>query len=420
MKRLALLFLPIFAHADTWPAFRGPTGDGHSKATGIPLEWSETKNVGWKTPIPGKGWSTPLVSETQIWVTTATEDGKEMSYLCLDRKTGKVLKETVLFKNATTEPLGNPVNGYASPTGILDGDHVILHFGSYGTACIDTKSFQVLWERKDLPCRHYRGPGSSLFGYKNLVVLSMDGVDVQYLVALDKATGKTVWKTDRSTKWDDLQPDGKPKAEGDMRKAYTTPTLVKFPNGKEHLVSSGSKASFAYDPSTGKEIWTATYNGYSNASSPGFANGVIYLNTGYGKANLLAIPIDADSQGDLTSKISWQQTKRMPLRSSPLMVNDHIFVTSDDGHAAFLDPKTGEPAWSERQTALFSGSPILVEGKILVCGENGDCIWLDPSPTYKLISQSKLDSGMLASPVAVDHELYLRTRTHLYRIEEKK
>lgn len=417
MKYLILVILSTVANADTWPAFRGPSNNGHSKAMGVPLIWDDTKNVKWKTPIHGKGWSTPIVTETQVWLSTATEDGKEMSVVVLNRKTGEVLHDAVVFKNDKTEPLGNRVNGYASPTGLLDGERVLLNWGSYGTCAVDTKSFKVLWERRDLSCRHFRGPGSSLCDFGSLVILSMDGVDVQYLVALDKATGEAKWKTDRSTKWDDIDANGQPKADGDFRKAYATPIIISFPNGTHHLVSSGSKATFGYDPATGKELWTVTYNGFSIASSPLYADGVVYLNTGYGKSIQLAIPLSAESRGDLTSQIKWKQVKRMPLRTSPLAVNQLIFLVSDDGHASALDPKTGEPVWSERQPDLFSASPILVEGKLLFCGENGNCIWLDPSPTYKVIGQNKLPEGMLASPVAVDRELYLRTRTHLYRVE---
>jgi outer membrane protein assembly factor BamB len=419
MMRFLFLLLPAFTYAGTWPAFRGPTNDGHSPATGIPLTWSETEHVTWKTPIPGKGWSTPLVSETQVWVTTATEDGKEMSVLCLDRKSGKILHQEILFKNDVTEPLGNPVNGYASPTGVLVGETVVIHFGSYGTACLDTKTFKKVWERRDLPCRHYRGPGSSLFHYQNSVILSMDGVDVQYLVALDLKTGKNIWKTDRSTAWNDLQPDGKPKAEGDMRKAYTTPCLIKFADGKEHLVSSGSKATIAYNPADGKELWFASYTGFSNASSPVFDKGRVFFNTGYGKANQIGLDIAGDSKGDLTSKIAWTQTKRMPLRSSPVIANGLMFVVSDDGHLSCVDPATGDVIYSERLPGLFSGSPVLVEGKLLLCDEAGNSYWIEPSREFKQLATSKLDTGLLASPVAVDNELYLRSKTHVYRVEGK-
>lgn len=413
------LLIPTIASAGIYPEFRGPTGDGHTTATNVPMEWSEEKNVTWKTPLAGKSWSTPLVSEDKVWLSNATDDGKEMSGFCLDRKTGKILFQEVLFKNDHAEPLGNPVNGYASSTGILYGNRVLFHFGSYGTCALDTTTYQKLWERRDLPCRHYRGPGSSLFNYKETVILSMDGIDFQYLVALDKATGKTIWKKDRSTKWTDVLPDGRIQAEGDMRKAYTTPILINVPGFGDQLISTGSKASFAYEPATGNEIWFSTFPGYSNASRPAFADGKVYINTGYGKATLQAFAVTAETKGDITSTMLWEQKKRIPQRSSPLIVNGMIIVTSDDGQTSALDPATGESIWSDRLPDNFSGSPILVEGKILCCGEQGNSYWVEAGKEFKILAQNKLDAGMLASPVAVDHELYLRTKTHVYRIEHK-
>jgi outer membrane protein assembly factor BamB len=421
--RLICCLLPATLLAETvgtWPEFRGPQRDGTTPAKSLPLEWSDEKNVVWKTAVTGKAWSTPLVNATQVWLSNATEDGKEMSVVCLDRATGKVLHDAVLFRNATTEPLGNPVNGYASPTGLLSETDALVHFGSYGTAAFDSKTFKVKWERRDLPCRHYRGPGSSLFAYKNLVILTMDGVDVQYLVALDRATGKTIWKSDRSTAWNDLDEQGKPKAEGDMRKAYTTPLLIVFPDGAEHLVSTGSKATIAYDPATGKELWQVTYDGFSNASSPVYRDGVVYFNTGYTKSKQIALPVNSKSRGNLTENIKWTQTKRMPLRTTPLTLEVGLFTLSDDGHASLLDYATGEPIWSERLGDLFSGSPLLVEDRILCVGENGHCFWIAPTKSFQLLGQNKLPSGMLASPVAVDDSLFLRTRTHCYRIRAAK
>ncbi|MBP7950841.1 MAG: PQQ-binding-like beta-propeller repeat protein [Verrucomicrobiales bacterium] len=416
---IALLSLAFPAFADTWPAFRGPNGDGTSTARGLPMEWSETKNVTWKTPIPGRGWSTPVVSDSQVWLTTATEDGREMSIYCLDRKTGAVLHQEVLYRNHNPEPLGNPVNGYASPSGFIEPGRVFLHFGSYGTACFDTATFKKIWERRDLPCRHYRGPGSSLFAYKSLLIVSMDGVDVQYLAALDKATGKTAWKTDRTVDFKDLDQDGKPKQEGDMRKAYTTPILATFPDGKQHLVSTGSKATYGYDPASGKELWFITYDGFSNASSPVYADGLVFVNSGYGKANLYCVPVTSQSRGDLTSTCRWEQTKRMPLRSSPVVTGGLVYLVTDDGQATALDIASGEPVWSERLRGNFSASVLLAEGRLLFCGEQGNSSWVQPGRTFTILATNQLDTGLMASPVAVDRELYLRTKTHVYRIEKK-
>ena len=419
MKSLSLFaFLPLLAavsHANDWPQFRGPTADGHSPATGLPTEWSETKNVKWKTPIPHKGWSTPLVSGTQVWLTTATADGHDFFVLCLERATGKVLHEAKLFHSEKPEPLGNDLNSYASPTGVLSGGHVFVHFGSYGTACLDTTTFKEEWRRTDLPCRHYRGPGSSLFDWKDTLILTMDGVDVQYLCALDKKTGKTRWKTDRNTEFGDLGPDGKPVMEGDLRKAYTTPVLITAA-GKPQLISSGSKATVAYDPDTGKELWRTTYKGFSNASIPAWHDGVLAINTGHGKANLQAFKIDETATGDITGKLLWEQTKAIPTRSSPVTVDGIIYMNGDNGILAAVDFKDGGLLYNERGPANSSASPIYADGKLFFCDERGTTTILKPGRTFGKIAANTLPDGIMASPVAAGKELFIRTKAALYCI----
>jgi outer membrane protein assembly factor BamB len=244
-----------------WAQWRGPHATGVSSTANPPLKWSETENVKWKTAIHDKGWSTPVVWGKQVWLTTATEDGKGMFALCVDRDTGKILLDKKLFVNTKTEPLGNDVNCYAAPTPVIEAGRVYIHFGSYGTACLDTKSFKSLWERRDLPCRHYRGPSSSPILFENLLIITLDGVDKQYTVALDKKTGETKWKTDRTAEWNDLDNEGKPYMEGDMRKAHSTPVLVGV-EGQPRMVSVGAKAAYMYDPRTGKEIWKIDTTGF--------------------------------------------------------------------------------------------------------------------------------------------------------------
>ena len=429
---ICLVQLTVFsASANQWPQFRGPDGNGHadSDATGLPTEWSDTKNVKWKTPIPHKGWSTPLVSDTQVWLTTATAEGHDFFVLCLDRATGKVLHEAKLFHADKPEPLGNDLNSYASPTGVLNDlvtasfnggpvrqrGEVFLHFGSYGTACLDTATFKEVWRRTDLPCRHYRGPGSSLFDWKDTIILTMDGVDVQYLCALDKKTGKTRWKTDRNTEFGDLQPDGKPQMEGDLRKAYTTPVVITVA-GKPQLVSSGSKATAGYDPDTGKELWRTTYKGFSNASIPAWHDGVLAINTGHGKANLQAFKIDETTTGDITGKLLWEQTKAIPTRSSPVTVNGIIYMNGDNGILAAVDFKDGSLLYNERGPANSSASPLYADGKLFFCDEHGTTTVLKPGRTFEKIAANTLPDGIMASPVAAGHHLFIRTRTHLYCI----
>lgn len=414
---LCFLFLPLLplAAADSWPGFRGPHGNGHADAANLPETWSETENVRWKTPVPHRGWSTPLVHGNQIWLTTATEDGHDFSALCLDRATGRVLHETKLFHADKPEPLGNDMNGYASPTGWLEDGRVFLHFGSYGTACLATDDFRVLWKRTDLPCRHYRGPGSSLFNWKDTIILTMDGVDVQYLCALDKATGATRWRTDRNTEFDDLGADGKPVDNGDYRKSYTTPVLVEV-DGKPQIVSSSSKATVAYDPDSGREIWRTTYKGFSNASLPAVAGNLVAINTGHGKANLQAFRITAATTGDITGQLVWEQTKNIPTRSSPIVAGGLIFTTSDQGLIGAIDPADGSLLFSERTGGSISASPLFADGKLFFSTERGDTTVVKPDRTFTKTAVNRLDDGLMASPVAAGNCLYLRTRTHLYCI----
>jgi len=414
------LSLPAMAN-ESWPHFRGPTQQGHSDSTGLPLKWSEKENVKWKTAIHGKGWSTPVIHGNQVWLTTATPDGKENSIVCLDRDTGAVLHDRVIFKNEVVEPLSNPLNAYASPSPAIEDGRIYVHFGSYGTACVDTKTFKNIWERRDLPCRHYRGPGSSVTLFEDSVILTMDGVDVQYLVALDKKTGETKWKTDRTTDFKDLdEKTKKPKAEGDYRKSYTTPVIVDVGGGAMQMMSPGARAAFAYDPRTGKEIWHITFPGFSNAASAVFGDGLWYINTGHGKAEIWGVK--PDGKGDVSqSHVVWKQTRNMPLQGSPVFASGLLFNVNDGGIATCVDAKTGDLLYSERLgdgKEQYSASPIFADGRVYFFGREGLGSVVAPTREFKLLAANKLDAGMMASPAVAGKSLFLRTKTHVYRIEQ--
>ncbi len=253
MRICLALFISVLAiQAAHWNQFRGPEGTGHTKAD-LPLTWSETENVAWKTAIPGRGWSSPVLWENQIWLTTATPDGKQLTVLCLNALTGKILHQQKLFDVAEPQ-FAHKFNSYASPTPVVEAGRAYVSWGSPGTACIDTKTFKVLWTRRDLDCDHFRGAGSSPILWNNLLINNHDGADAQYVFALDKQTGKTVWETPRSVDFQDLDPEGKPKRDGDMRKGYSTPHIITL-NGKPTLLSSGAMAHYAYDPADGRELW---------------------------------------------------------------------------------------------------------------------------------------------------------------------
>ena len=404
----------------TWSDFRGPWGNGlatavDEKPRGLPLHWSETENVRWKTAIPHRGWSTPVVADGQIWLTTATADGQDYFVICVDAGSGAIRLNERLFHSDDPEPLGNDMNGYASPTPVLEAGRVYVHFGSYGTACLDATTHKVLWQRTDLPCRHFRGPGSSPILFADLLILTMDGVDVQYLVALNKVTGRTVWRTDRTADWNDLGADGKPVSEGDLRKAYSTPLVVDV-NGTKQMLSVGAKALYAYDPASGRELWKVNHRAYSGAARPVYGKGIAYMITGFGKTDLFAI--DVSGRGDITdSHVLWKTSSGMPRTPSPVLVGDLLFTVSDTGTATCLDAATGARIWREFVRGHHAASPLYADGRIYYFDQQGKTTVLKASREYEALATNTLDGGFMASPAVSGKALLLRTKTHLYRIE---
>lgn len=402
------------ARAD-WPEFRGPTADGQVGAAGLPLTWSETENVKWKTEIPFRGWSTPVVLGGQVWLTTATLDGHDFYAMCLDAATGKILFNEKLFHNDTPEPLGNAVNGYASPSPAIEPGRVYVHFGCYGTACLDTGTFKVLWQRTDLPCRHYRGPASSVILFENMVILTMDGADVQYLVALDKQTGKTVWKTNRSVKFNDAEGFQKFAKDGDLRKAHSTPFITTV-DGQPQMVSPGAKAAYAYDPRTGRELWMVRYGCWSAAARPLVSKGLALILTGAGKTELWGVRLGG--QGDVTdTHVAWKWEKSAAKTASPVIVDDLLYMVNDDSTVTCLEVATGQLVWRERIGGNFAASPIVADGRIYFPNQQGKTTVLKPGRTFAPIATNTLDIGCMASPAVDGKALYLRTKTHIYRIE---
>lgn len=404
-----------------WPDFRGPDQSGHAGRTGVtnriglPLQWSESENVKWKTPLPHKGWSTPVIHGDQIWLTTATPEGREFFAVCVAASTGKILYNERLFHCETPEPLGNNLNSYASCSPVIEPGRVYVHFGSYGTACLDTQSFKVLWQRTDLPCKHFRGPGSSPVLFKDLLILTMDGIDFQYLVALDQKTGRTVWKTDRTANWNDLEADGQPRGGGDFRKAYSTPLLIDFA-GRKQMLTVGSKAAYSHDPATGKEIWRLNHPGFSAAARPVFDGTNAFIATGNGKGEMLCVRVDG--QGDITdTHIVWRNGRGFPRMPSPVLAEGLLFMVSDSGIASCLEAATGQELWQERLGGDYAASLLYADGRVYCFGQDGKATVLKAARTYEVLMSTKFPAGFMASPAVAGHALILRTKTHLYRIE---
>lgn len=421
-----LCLLASFSQAaDNWPQYRGPDGDGKSSSRNLPLTWSETNNVKWKTPIHGRAWSSPVIWDNQVWLTTATEDGTQLFAVCVDRDSGKIVHDLKLF-TVEKPQFAHKFNTYGSPTPVIEADRVYVTFGSPGTACLDTKTGRVLWQRRDLECNHYRGAGSSPILVGDLLIMSYDGSDHQFIIALNKQTGATVWRQERSIDFKDLLPNGKPEAEGDWRKAYATPHLATL-DGQPTLLSQGAKAFYAYEPKTGRELWRVEErSSHSGSARPSIGHGLIFLNTGWSSGQILALRpgrngevIDANSNTTATAtlQVVWKNKRNVPKKPSLQLVDDLLYSIDDGGMAACLDAKTGTEVWRERVGGNYSASPLYADGKLYFFSEEGKTTVLEAGRQFKKLAENTLADGFMASPAAAGKALYLRTKSALYRIE---
>ncbi len=390
--------------ADSWNGFRGSTGDGHADAA-LPLEWSETRHVRWKTPLPGKAWASPVEADGRIWLANATEDGRRLSAVCVAADTGAILHDVTLFEPADPA-FCHPYNSHASPTPVIVGDRVFVSFGSAGTACLDAAAGTVLWKRDDLACDHHRGPGSSPIADDGLLFMNFDGVDVQYVVALDQATGQTVWRTDRTT---DYGTDN-----GDFKKAYCTPTIVEH-DGRRELVSPGAVATIAYDPRTGVELWKVAHGGYNAAARPLHAGGLVVIVTQGGDRIVAVRP---GGSGDVTqTHVAWKFGKATPTRPAPCVVGEHLYMVSDTGIFTCLELASGRVVWQGRREGRHSAALLESQGRLYACDEDGTTVIVAASPDgFRILAENRLDAGCMASPAVVGEDLLIRTKTHLYRI----
>lgn len=307
------------------------------------------------------------------------------------------------------------MNCYATPSPAIEPGRVYVHFGSFGTACLDTATGKVLWKRDDLPCRHYRGPSSSVVLFENLVILTMDGVNLQYHVALDKQTGRTVWRTDRSVVWNDEHIPGQMAKDGDLRKAHSTPLVVSV-GGKPQMFSAGAKAAYAYDPRSGRELWKVQYNDWSVAPRPLYDQGLVFFVSGLTKRELLAVK--PGGEGDVTgTHVAWKLGTRIGKYASPLLVDGLIYTAAEESFVTCLEAASGQVVWTERIDGKYAASPVYADGRLYFFDQQGKTTVLKPGRTFEVLATNTLDNGFMASPVVSGKAFYLRTRSHLYRIE---
>ncbi len=438
MNRLALFLFLLSSVAlqgtDVWPQFRGPQGNGVAKASNVPVKLDPGKNLEWRTPLPGKAWSSPVIADGSIWLTSAVEvapsedevekllaeDGVEpkkfkqkqiaksirLLVLEVDLKSGKLKREIELAVAEKPDSI-HKQNSYASPTPFLEDGKLYAHFGTYGTWCLDTESGDVLWETR-LPLEHSVGPGSSPFIFKDLLILICDGVDAQYVAALDKHSGDEIWRKYR--------PEMRAKS-GDQKKSYCTPIVVTPKGGKPQLICMGSQWLISYEPATGDEIWKVDHgSGFSVVPRPVFSEKeqLVYISTGFGKPELWAVR--PDGKGDITDsdKIVWTEMKRIPSRPSPLLVDDELYVITDGGIMTCFNAADGGNHWTERVSGNYSASPLLADGRIYVASHEGKVTALEPGTKFKVVAESDLGEQIMASPVALDGRLIVRSVDALY------
>jgi len=427
---LALLNgLSLCAEDTNWPQFRGPRGDGCSTSTGLPLHWSDQSGgsgIKWKTAIHGRAWSSPVIWGSQIWLTTATENGRELYVVCVERESGKILRDSKVFDVAMPQ-FAHQFNTYASPTPVIEEGRLYATFGAPGTACLDTHTGEVLWTRRDLECNHYRGAGSSPIVFQDLFIMNFDGSDHQFIIALDKKTGRTVWQKNRSVDYKDLDPDGRVQAEGDFRKGFATCQIASL-DGRTTLLSQGSKAFYAYDPLTGEEFWRVEdRTSHSGATRPVLGHGLVFVPSGFSSGQLLAIrpgkkgevlDVNAAEPPPTQLQVVWKTKRNVPKKPSLLLVGDLLFGIDDNGVATCWEAKTGHTFWNERIGGNYSAAPLAAEGRIYFFSEEGKTTVVAAEREFKKLAENQLGDGFMASPAVSGKALFLRTRTELYRIED--
>jgi outer membrane protein assembly factor BamB len=396
---LFMTFMP--APQAQWPQFRGPTGQGHSADTSLPLEWNETRNIAWKVPVPGLAWSSPVVANGRVWITTAVENRGAVSLrlLAFDAASGSQAVDVEVFRLGRTAAI-NPKNSQASPTPIVEAGRVYVHFGANGTAAL-TETGDVVWKAR-FPYESQHGNGGSPILYGDLLVFSCDGGDSAFVIALDKNTGKTRWKTWRRTPWD---------------QAYSTPLVIRVAD-RDQIVSVGAYRTAAYDPASGKEIWRVSYaDGFSNVPRPVFGHGLVYIATGFQQPSLLAVR--ADGTGDVTkTHVAWTLSRSAPLTPSPLLVGDELYVVSDVGIATCLDARTGTVLWQQRLGGNYSASPVAAGGRIYFLAEEGVTTVIAPGKEFRRLAQNPLDGTTLASIAVAGGSIFIRSDRHLYKIAQ--
>jgi outer membrane protein assembly factor BamB len=426
MKRnphiLFLILLTVFflgsqnvnSQSKNWTSFRGSNLNGIAENTKVPMKWDDS-TIKWKTEIHDRGLSSPVVFGNQVWVTTATTDGKQLYAVAVDFNTGKVIYDINVF---SPDVVGgkHSLNSWATPTPCIEKNFVYVHYGSLGTACINTSTGEVVWRVTDLKCKHVQGPASSPIIYKNLLILHLEGTDIRYIVALDKSNGKIVWKTDRPAEpYEPLTVIG--------RKAYITPIIINV-KGRDMLISNGSALCQAFDPSTGEEIWRVIRGAESTVAMPFTEKGILYWYTGFmvdgdGSKYTELLAVNPDGKGDITAtNVLWKKRDELSRNHSltPIIKDGLIYTINTRNILMCIDAATGEEVWSTHVTSNYDASPLYLNGNIWFFSVKGNVMAIKAGRKYEVVAQNQMDSGIWATPAFLRNSVILRTEKWLERI----
>lgn len=392
------------AKADSWPQFRGALAEGHAPEASPPTLWSETKNIRWKVPVAGQAWSSPIVSGDSIYVTTAAVDGDNLSLraLSFDLKSGSLLWDREVFQVATGAI--HKKNSHASPTPIFEADRLYVHFGNHGTACLSATNGEVLWTQTSLPYSPVHGSGGSPVLYEDRLIFSCDGAEAPFVVALAKADGSILWKKPREI-------------EVKNPFSFCTPLVIKEA-GEAQVILPGSGAVVSYRPGDGSEIWRCRYGeGFSVVPRPVYHDGIVYVCSGFNRAILYAIRIDGT--GDVTdTHVLWTDDKAVPKESSPIVVDDLLFVNDDKGILSCFDAKTGKEHYRERLDGEegYSASPVYAGGHLFFHNGSGVTTVIKPAITFQKVAENRLGEYGLSSFAVVGDGFIIRTQSSLIRV----
>ncbi len=394
----AVLLVPGVVRAENWPCWRGPRGDGTSRETGIPVRWSATENIRWKVPVPGIGHASPIVWEDRIFLVSCLEEKEQRVLLCYDRPSGKLLWRRVVL----VAPLERKhrLNSYASSTPATDGHLVYVTFLDRDRMFVAAYDFQgnKHWEVRPGVFHSRHGFCSCPVLYQDLVIVNGDHDGDSYIVALDRRTGRTVWKVPREFK----------------TRSYVTPIIRRLA-GRTQMILSGSKCVASYDPATGR-LWWIVHGPTEQFVASMVDNGrLVFLTAGYPERHILAIR--PDGTGNVTdTHIVWRTRQGAGYVPSPVVVGEHLYVVSDQGVATCFEAETGRVRWRKRLGVRFSASPVVVEGRIYFQADDGTTTVVQAGPKFRRLAVNRLGEYTYASAAVSQGNFFIRGEKHLWCI----